>query len=91
MGESSEQREIYVAAISLQVVFSRSCAHASIYRVLFSELFPIAIASSPWLLAKSLILNYPIVVDRVWSTSLQIDDFHTLQWGQLCFAWFLDL
>ena len=68
-GELSEQRDIYMAAISLRVVFSGSCVHASIYRVLCSESFSIVIASSPWLLAKSSILKNPTVADGARSTS----------------------
>ena len=66
-GESSEQRDIYVAAILLRVAFSSSCVHASIYRVLCLELFFIAIASSPLLLAKSSILKNSTVADGAWS------------------------
>ena len=90
-GESSEQRDIYAAAMLLRVVFSRSCAQASIYRVLFSESISIAIASSPWLLAKSSILKNPTVVDGARSVSLQIYGFRILLLAQSCFIWYWGL
>ena len=90
-GESSEQRDIYAAAISLQVAFSGSCMHASMYRVLFSEPFSIVIASSPWWLAKSSILKNPTVADRAQSASPRIYGFHILLWAQSHFVWYLGL